>query len=94
MSNLLIIKLISLIQLRGYPEGNEVGQEEVTEKVWLFAAIDYIFEDILGLPAPRRILPPPPAELLKMAGVTSPAELFERVKTEIERAVKERKVLP
>lgn len=62
--------------------------EEKVEKFWVLGFIDYIFEDVLALPSPRRVLPPPPAELLEAAGVPTPAKLFDKAKQELEAAVK------
>jgi len=59
------------------------------ERLDPFAVPDFVFEELLGLPAPStlaRAAFPPPRKVLEVLGLPVPVELFQ----EAERRVKER----
>jgi len=53
-----------------------MDEEKVVEKFDPLAPIDYIFEDILGLPGPGTVLKTlAPAEVADTLGIPTPAEI-------------------
>jgi len=69
----------------------EEKRKVTVERADLFSVPDYVFEELLGLPAPSTVVKtvfPPPKRVFELMGVPTPVDLFEEARRKVEERAK------
>ncbi|MEM1524818.1 MAG: hypothetical protein QW618_01620 [Nitrososphaerales archaeon] len=65
----------------------EKRREAVTAQIYPLAAVDYVLEEILGLPGTRDLLITP-RDILDVLGIPTPDEIIDEIRKRIEERAK------